>query len=54
MVAFASIGYGDIALVTTPAKTIVLMEIGQSFVWVIFGLSKIDNIHTSIKTNRGQ
>lgn len=50
VVTFAAIGYGDIVPVTTPAKIIVMMEIGQSFVLVIFGLSNINNIHTSIKT----
>lgn len=50
IVTFAAIGYGDIEPVTTPAKILVIMEIGQSFVLVIFGLSNINNIHTSIKT----
>jgi hypothetical protein len=49
VVTFAAIGYGDIVPLTTPAKLLVIMEIGQSFVLVVFGLSNINNIHTSIK-----
>ena len=49
VVTFASIGYGDIVPLTTPAKLLVIMEIGQSFVLVVFGLSNVNNIHTSIK-----
>jgi hypothetical protein len=50
VVTFAAIGYGDIVPVTTPAKILVMMEIGQSFVLIVFGLSNINNIHTTIKT----
>ncbi|MBD98783.1 MAG: ion transporter [Verrucomicrobia bacterium] len=46
IVTFASIGYGDIVPVSLPAKLLVLLEIGQSFVLVVFGLSNINNIHT--------
>ena len=49
VVTFAAIGYGDIVPLTTPAKLLVIMEIGQSFVLIVFGLSNINNIHTSIK-----
>ena len=49
VVTFAAIGYGDIVPVTTPAKILVMMEIGQSFILIVFGLSNINNIHTSIK-----
>lgn len=49
VVTFAAIGYGDIVPLTTPAKLLVIMEIGQSFMLVVFGLSNINNIHTSIK-----
>ncbi len=46
---FASVGYGDIAPLTTPVRLLVILEIGQSFVMVIFGLSNINNIHISNK-----
>ncbi len=49
VVTFAAIGYGDIVPITTPAKILVMMEIGQSFVLIVFGLSNINNIHTTIK-----
>lgn len=49
VVTFASIGYGDIVPLTTPAKLLVIMEIGQSFVLVVFGLSNVNNIRNSIK-----
>ncbi len=49
VVTFAAIGYGDIVPLTAPAKLLVIMEIGQSFVLIVFGLSNINNIHTSIK-----
>ncbi|MEQ9261873.1 MAG: ion channel [Owenweeksia sp.] len=49
VVTFAAIGYGDIVPVTTPAKILVMMEIGQSFILIVFGLSNINNIHTTIK-----
>ena len=48
-VTFASIGYGDIVPVTVSAKIVVIIEIAQSFVTVVFGLSNINNIHTIIK-----
>lgn len=48
-VTFASIGYGDIVPVEVSAKTVVIIEIAQSFVTVVFGLSNINNIHTIIK-----
>ncbi len=44
LVTFASIGYGDIVPTSVFAKILVVMEIGQSFVLVIFGLSNINNI----------
>jgi len=50
VVTFASIGYGDIVPISLSAKLIVILEIGQSFVLVVFGLSNINNIHTVIKT----
>lgn len=50
VVTFAAIGYGDIVPVTIPAKILVIMEIGQSFVLIVFGLSNINNIHTTNKT----
>ena len=49
VVTFASIGYGDIVPVTVPARLIVILEIAQSFVMVVFGLSNINNIHTTFK-----
>ncbi len=49
VVTFASIGYGDIVPVTIPARLIVILEIAQSFVMVVFGLSNINNIHTTFK-----
>lgn len=49
VVTFASIGYGDLVPVTVPARLLVILEIGQSFVMVVFGLSNINNIHTTIK-----
>lgn len=49
VVTFASIGYGDLVPVTVPARLLVILEIGQSFVMVVFGLSNINNIHTIIK-----
>ncbi len=49
VVTFASIGYGDIVPLTVPARLIVILEIAQSFVMVVFGLSNINNIHTSLK-----
>lgn len=50
VVTFASIGYGDLVPVTVPARLLVILEIGQSFVMIVFGLSNINNIHTSIKS----
>lgn len=50
VVTFAAIGYGDIVPVTIPAKILVMMEIGQSFVMIVFGLSNINNIRTAIKS----
>lgn len=50
IVTFAAIGYGDIVPITTPAKILVVMEITQSFVLIVFGLSNINNIHTKIRT----
>lgn len=44
MVTFASIGYGDIVPVTMLAKILVMIEIGQSFLLIVFGLSNINNI----------
>ena len=44
VVTFASVGYGDIVPVSISAKLIVMLEIGQSFVLVVFGLSNINNI----------
>ncbi len=49
VVTFASIGYGDLVPVTMPARLLVILEIGQSFMMVVFGLSNINNIHTTIK-----
>ena len=49
LVTFASIGYGDIFPTTTLAKILVMMEVGQSFVLVVFGLSNINNIQTRTK-----
>jgi hypothetical protein len=49
VVTFASVGYGDVAPLSTPAKLITIIEIGQSFVMVIFGLSNINNIHIKTK-----
>ncbi len=49
VVTFASIGYGDLVPVTVPARLLVILEIGQSFVMVVFGLSNINNINTTIK-----
>tara|TARA_R110000850_G_scaffold172246_2_gene297486 strand:- start:134 stop:424 length:291 start_codon:yes stop_codon:yes gene_type:complete len=49
VVTFASVGYGDIAPISIPARLISAIEIGQSFVMVIFGLSNINNIHINAK-----
>jgi uncharacterized membrane protein YhaH (DUF805 family) len=49
VVTFVSVGYGDIAPISIPAKIITITEIGQSFVMVIFGLSNINKIHTNSK-----
>ena len=49
VVTFAAIGYGDIVPITVPAKILVILEIGQSFILIVFGLSNINNIHTTIK-----
>ena len=43
VVTFAAIGYGDIVPLTSPAKILVIMEIGQSFILIVFGLSNINN-----------
>jgi len=52
IVTFASIGYGDVMPVTTQAKILVMIEIGQSFVLVVFGLSNINNMQTRIQQKR--
>ncbi|MBV6643201.1 MAG: two pore domain potassium channel family protein [Cyclobacteriaceae bacterium] len=44
MVTFASIGYGDTVPVTILAKALVMIEITQSFLLIVFGLSNINNI----------
>lgn len=49
VVTFAAIGYGDIVPNTAPAKILVIMEISQSFILIVFGLSNINNIHTTNK-----
>ncbi|WP_421753622.1 ion channel [Croceimicrobium sp.] len=49
VVTFASVGYGDIAPISIPARLISAIEIGQSFVMVIFGLSNINNIRINAK-----
>lgn len=49
VVTFVSVGYGDIVPRSTPAKLISMIEIGQSFVMIIFGLSNINNIHIKTK-----
>lgn len=49
VVTFASVGYGDIVPTTVFSKVLVIIEIGQSFVLIVFGLSNINNIHTLIK-----
>lgn len=41
VVTFASIGYGDIVPLSMAAKTIVILEIAQSFVLVVMGLSNL-------------
>ncbi|MBS1554112.1 MAG: two pore domain potassium channel family protein [Cyclobacteriaceae bacterium] len=51
-VTFASIGYGDIVPVSVSAKLVVIIEIAQSFITVVFGLSNINNIHSIIKSKR--
>ncbi|WP_420575439.1 potassium channel family protein [Ekhidna sp.] len=43
-VTFASIGYGDIVPVSGLARVLVIMEIGQSFILIVFGLSNINNM----------
>lgn len=53
VVTFASVGYGDIAPISIPARFISIIEIGQSFVMVIFGLSNISNIHIDTKKQKG-
>ncbi|MEQ9220257.1 MAG: potassium channel family protein [Cyclobacteriaceae bacterium] len=52
IVTFAGIGYGDIVPVTIPSKILVIMEIGQSFMMIVFGLSNINNLRTTIRTDR--
>ncbi|HCR52943.1 MAG TPA: ion transporter [Cytophagales bacterium] len=49
MVTFASVGYGDIVPTTVFSKVLVIIEIAQSFVLIVFGLSNVNNIHTLIK-----
>ncbi len=49
IVTFASVGYGDIVPMTIFSKLLVIIEIVQSFVLIVFGLSNINNIHTLIK-----
>ncbi len=51
VVTFASIGYGDIVPVSLSAKLIVMLEIGQSFVLIVFGLSNINRI-PMLKNNK--
>jgi len=50
MVTFASIGYGDIVPLSLPAKILVMMEISQSFVMVVFTLSNINIRHSNIES----
>ncbi|MEQ9289564.1 MAG: ion channel [Cyclobacteriaceae bacterium] len=48
IVTFVGIGYGDIVPVTIPAKILVVMEIVQSFMMIVFGLSNINNLRTTL------
>jgi len=53
VVTFASVGYGDITPQTISAQFItIIIEISQSFVLVIFGLSNINNININNKNRR--
>lgn len=48
VVDFTSLGYGDIVPFSISAKLLVMMEVGQSFLLVIFGLSNIKSIQHKI------
>lgn len=52
VVTFASVGYGDIVPLSIPARLISTIEIGQSFVMVIFGLSNINNLRINTKNQK--
>jgi voltage-gated potassium channel Kch len=51
IVTFASVGYGDIVPITIFSRLLVILEIIQSFVLIVFGLSNINHIHTTVKTS---
>ncbi|MGY3053125.1 ABC-type multidrug transport system fused ATPase/permease subunit [Pedobacter sp. UYEF25] len=48
VVTFGSVGYGDVVPLTIAAKFLVILEIGQSFVTIVFGLSNVNNIRTAV------
>ncbi|HCQ16058.1 MAG TPA: ion transporter [Cryomorphaceae bacterium] len=48
VVTFTSLGYGDIVPLSIPAKLLVMMEVGLSFLLGIFGLSNIKLIQHKI------
>jgi len=52
IVTFASVGYGDIVPVSAPAKILVILEICQSFILIVFGLSNINNIHVMTESHK--
>ena len=52
VVTFASVGYGDVSPLSTTAKLITIIEIGQSFVMIIFGLSNVNNIRIYTKNQK--
>ncbi len=46
VVTFSTVGYGDMAPISSPAKTIVVFEIGMSFLIIFFALANVNKIHT--------
>lgn len=51
VVTFASVGYGDMVPLTVPAKVLVILEIGHSFILIVFGITNIKNIHIMSNTH---
>ena len=53
IVTFATIGFGDIVPSTLGAKFLVVLEIGTSFIMVVFIISNFHNMHYSIVRQNG-